>query len=111
MLELGMADDGDGDIHVDIDLMQTLAREVHEHAIYLCNESQGGTALVTDNEEAAAYAEDAADAFRGFLQRIETVVRRLDTHRSPQSEIVNFFTAMLADPWVQRARTLGSQSN
>jgi hypothetical protein len=34
-------------------------------------------------------------------------VRRLDTHRSPHAEIVNFFIAMLADPWVQRARTLG----
>jgi hypothetical protein len=109
MLEVGMADEGDGDIHVDIDLMQTLARAVHEHAIYLCNESQGGTGFVTSDEEAAAYAEDAADAFRGFLQRIETVVRRLDTHRSPHSEIVNFFTAMLADPWVQRARAQGSQ--
>lgn len=109
MLEVGMADDAGADVPVDIDLMQTLARVVHEHAIYLCNESQGGTAIVTQNDEVAAYAEDAADAFRGLLQRIETVIRRLDTHRSPHSEIVNFFTAMLADPWVQRARNLESK--
>jgi hypothetical protein len=109
MLEVGMADDAGADVPVDIDLMQTLARVVHEHAIYLCNESQGGTAIVTQNEEVAAYAEDAADAFRGLLERIETVVRRFDMHRSPHSEIVNFFTAMLADPWVQRARKPGSK--
>lgn len=108
MLEVGMADDAEGDIPVDIDLMQTLARAVHEHAIYLCNESRGGTDSATKHPAAAAYAEDAADAFRGLLQRVETVVRGLDTHRSPHSEIVNFFTAMLADPWVQRARTLGT---
>jgi hypothetical protein len=106
MLEVGMADDGDGDIPVDIDIMQTLARAVHEHAIYLCNESRDGPESIANNEETAAYAEDAADAFRGFLQRIETVVRRMDTNRSPHVEIVNFFIAMLADPWVQRARTL-----
>jgi colicin import membrane protein len=109
MLEVGMADDGDGDIPVDIDIMQTLARAVHEHAIYLCNQAKEGYAGHR-NDEVAAYEEDAADAFRGFLQRIETVTRRLDTHRSPHSEIVNFFTAMLADPWVQRARTLGPKA-
>ena len=107
MLEVGMADESDADFPVDIDIMQTLARVVHEHAIYLCNESRDGADSTGHNEETAAYAEDAADAFRGLLQRIETVVRRLDTHRSPHAEIVNFFTAMLADPWVQRARTLG----
>jgi hypothetical protein len=107
MLEVGMADESDADFPVDIDIMQTLARVVHEHAIYLCNESRDGADSTANNEETAAYAEDAADAFRGLLQRIETVVRRLDTHRSPYAEVVNFFTAMLADPWVQRARTLG----
>jgi hypothetical protein len=110
MLEVGMADEGDGDIPVDVDIMQTLARAVHEHAIYLCNESRSGEDAVRVNPETAPYAEDAEDAFRGFLQRIETVMRRLDTHRSPHSEIVNFFTAMLADPWVQRARALAPQS-
>jgi hypothetical protein len=109
MLEVGMADDGD-DIPVDVDIMQTLARVVHEHAIHLCNQAKEGNAGLHPDEEVAAYEEDAADAFRGFLQRIETVVRRLDTHRSPHAEIVNFFTAMLADPWVQRARTLGPKA-
>jgi hypothetical protein len=106
MLEVGMAEEGD-DIPVDVDIMQTLARVVHERAIYLCDEAKAGTDVVHRNEETAAYAEDAAEAFRGFLQRIETVVRRLDTHRSPRAEIVNFFIATLADPWVQRSRTLG----
>lgn len=107
MLEVGLAEDADAEIPVDIDLMQTLARVVHEHALYLCDESRDGGDLVPGNEEVAAYAEDAAAAFGGFLRRIETVVERLDTHRSPDGEIVNFFTAMLADPWVQRARALG----
>jgi colicin import membrane protein len=111
MLEIGVADDGD-DIPVDVDIMQTLARAVHEHAIYLCNQAKEGDARRPRNDEVAAYEEDAADAFRGMLGRIETVVRRLDTHpRSPHAEIVNFFTAMLADPWVQRVRTLGANAS
>src|SRR5215218_4759301 len=63
MLEVGMADEGDDDIPVDVDIMQTLARVVHEHAIYLCDEAKDGTDVVHRNEETAAYCRGCR---RGF---------------------------------------------
>jgi colicin import membrane protein len=109
VLEVDMANDGDPDISLDVDLMQTLAWIVQEHARYLCDESQGAASGMTDSprDEATAYAQAAAEAFRVFLQRIETAARRLGGHhRGPDAAIVHVVTAMLADPWVQRARTI-----
>jgi hypothetical protein len=108
MLEVGMADDGDPDIPLDVDLVHTLVRAVQQHAVYLCNESRSAT---TSHDATAVYREAAEDAFRAFLQRIETVARRLGgRNRSPDAEVVNVVTAMLADPWVQRVRNLGTQA-
>ncbi|OBK76012.1 hypothetical protein [Mycobacterium sp. 1274761.0] len=104
MLEVGMASD-DPDVPLDIDLMQTLVRVVEEHARYLTDESRGATSSLMPAGAAADYAEAAEDAFRGLLQRIESVVTPLEgRYRSPDAEIVNLVTSMLADPWVQRAR-------
>jgi colicin import membrane protein len=109
VLEVDMANDGDSDITLDVDLMQTLAWIVEEHARYLCEESESAPSSVTPTprDEAAVYAEAAAESFRVFLQRIETAARRLGGHRlGPDAAIVNVVTAMLADPWVQRARAI-----
>jgi colicin import membrane protein len=113
MLEVDMADEGGSDIQIDVELMQTLAWIVQDHAKYLCNESQSAVSGMPPpiRDEAAVYAEVAADAFRALLQRIEAAARRLGgRHRSPDAEISNFITAMLVDPWVQRARELDSRA-
>ncbi len=110
VLEVDMADDAGYDVPLDIDLMQTLARIVQDHARYLGDESRtAGDGSPRD--EAEAYAEAAAQAFRAFLQRIDTAVSRLG-HRnhSPDAEIVDVVSAMLADPWVRRVRTPNPQA-
>ncbi|MGZ6780565.1 MAG: hypothetical protein ACXVGO_16425, partial [Mycobacterium sp.] len=110
VLEVDMAEDADYDIPLDVDLMQTLARIVQDHARYLSDESRrapSGSA----RDEADAYAEAAAAAFRSFLQRIDTALRRLGhRNRSPDADIVDVVSVMLADPWVRRARNLDSQA-
>ncbi len=113
VLEVGMADGGDPDIPIDIDLMQTLAGAVREHAMSLSDESQSATGSMSPppRDVVAAYAAAATEAFRAFLQRIETVVRRLGGRTlGPDTEILNVVSAMLADPWVQRARRLDAQA-
>ncbi len=111
VLEVGIATGGDPDIPVDIALMQTLVSAVREHAMYLSNESRSGTTSVGQppRDAAAAYAEVAVEAFRAFLQRIETVVQRLrGRNLGADAEIVDVVTSMLADPWVQRVLRLDS---
>jgi hypothetical protein len=106
VLEVDMANEGDTDIPLDVELMQTLAWIVQEHAAYLSNESRSATGGMRQHpgEAAAAYEEAATAAFRAMLRRIEVTVRRLrGRQRSPDAEVVNIVTAMLADPWVQRA--------
>jgi hypothetical protein len=105
-----MADDADYDVSLDVDLMQTLARIVQDHARYLSDESRRAPTS-SPRDEAEAYAEAAAAAFRSFLQRIDTAVRRLG-HRnhSPDADIVDVVSLMLAEPWVRRARNLDSQA-
>ncbi len=113
VLEVGMANGGDPDIPIDTDLMHTLVWAVQEHAMHLSNESQSATSGMSPPppDAAAAYAEVAAEAFRALLQRIENVVRRLgDRNLGLDGAIVNIVTAMLADPWVQRARHPESQA-
>ena len=111
VLEVGMSDEGDSGIPLDIDMTQTLVWAVQEHARYLANESPSATSSAGQppGDVAAAYAEAAAQSFRALLQRIETVTRQLaGRDLGPYAEIVNLVVAMLADPWVQRARRLDS---
>ena len=79
VLEVDMANGRDPDMPIDIGLMQTLVSAVRDHAMYLSNQSPSapsGTSSPPRNAP-AVYAEVAADAFRGLLQRIDTVVRKL----------------------------------
>ena len=104
-----MSDEGDSGIPLDIDMTQTLVWAVQEHARYLANESPSATSSTGQlpGDAAAAYTEAAAQSFRALLQRIETVTRQLaGRDLGPNVEIVNLVVAMLADPWVQRARRL-----
>jgi hypothetical protein len=105
ILEVGLAEDGDGDIPLDYDQMQTLVWVVREHAMYLCDESHTTTSDLGRHESTAAYENAARDTFRGFLQRIEAVTQQL-TGRvvGPDAEILNAVNAMLADPWVKQVR-------
>jgi colicin import membrane protein len=101
VLEVDMADDGNSDIPLDVDLMETLVWIVRDHAVYLGNESQSATSNMS--QDAALYAAAAEKAFRALLQRISTAVQRLgNRHNSVDAAIVNVVTAMLSDPWVQR---------
>jgi colicin import membrane protein len=104
VLEVGMADHGESDVALDVELMRNLAWIVQEHAVYLSNEPRDNPeSFMGDQaaEAAAAYAAAAADAFRSFLWRIRIVSERLRSRdRGPDAEIVAVVTAMLADPWV-----------
>jgi hypothetical protein len=104
VLEVGMADDIDYHIPLDVDLIQSLVRIVQEHAMHLSNESRELPPSSTSQPQVdagATYVEAAAGAFRTFLQRIDTVAQwRRRSDRSPDAEIVEAVAAMLADPWV-----------
>jgi colicin import membrane protein len=79
VLEVGMAEDGDAGIPLDIDMTQTLVWAVQEHARYLADESPSAAGRMSQppGDAAAAYREAAAPSFRALLQRIETVTRQL----------------------------------
>jgi colicin import membrane protein len=113
MLEVGMAEQVESQIPLDIDLMGSLVWTVQEHARYLSEESRSAPVGYTTEshvDAAASYAEAAADAFLGFLARIDTVAKRLRAReRSADAEIVEGVTAMLADPWVQQLRNQRSE--
>lgn len=95
-LEVGMAEQVQSDIPLDIELIGSLAWTVQEHARYLTEESRSAPAGYTD-DAAATYAAAADDAFGAFLARIDTVTEQLGTRdRSPDAEIVEAVTAMLA---------------
>ncbi len=109
VLEVDMVDVGAYDVPLDIDLMQTLARVVQDHARYLSEESSQVSGAPRD--EAQAYAQIAAEAFRALLQRIDTALRQLGhRNRGPEADVVDIVSAMLADPWVRRARNLDLQA-
>ena len=79
--------------------------------MYLSNQSPSATSGTSSppRNAPAVYAEVAVDAFRGLLQRIETVVRKPGGRNlGPNAEIVDIITGMLADPWVERIRNLDS---
>jgi len=104
VLEVGMADHGESEVTLDVELMRSLVWIVQEHAIYLSNESLDEPERFMGDpaaEAAAGYAAAAADAFRRFLWRIRIVSERLRSRdRVRDVEIVDVVTAMLADPWV-----------
>lgn len=111
VLEVGMAEDVESHIPLDVDLVRSLVWTVQEHAMYLSDEPRNvpaGYTTPSQGDAAASYAEAAAGAFRAFLQRIDAVAGRLGSRdRSPDAEIVEAVTAMLADPWVQDFRNRG----
>jgi hypothetical protein len=104
VLEVGMADHGESDVTLDVELMRSLVWIVQEHAVFLSNESRSESESFWGDsaaEAAAGYAAAAADAFRRFLWRIRIVSERLRSRdRAPDVEIVGVVTEMLADPWV-----------
>jgi hypothetical protein len=104
VLEVGMADHGESDVTLDVELMRSLVWIVQEHAVFLSNEPHNEPqSFMGDSaaEAAAVYAAAADDAFRRFLWRIRIVSERLRSRdRTPDVEIVDVVTAMLADPWV-----------
>ncbi len=108
VLEVGMAEDIELHTPLDIGLMRNLAWTVQEQAKDLSHElSNLPTRYNTQTQvqAAAGYANAAADAYRAFLQRIDTTTARLRTRdRNQDAEIIELVTTMLADPRVQHLR-------
>ncbi|CQD22851.1 hypothetical protein BN1232_05760 [Mycobacterium lentiflavum] len=109
VLEVGMSADVGSNIPLDITLMYNLVQIVQEHAVYLSNEPD--IRSDTSDDPAASYAQAAAAAFRMLLDRIDVVAGGLRSRdQSPEVDIVNAVSAMLADPWVVHVRSVGSES-
>jgi hypothetical protein len=107
VLEVGMAEEMESQYPPDLELTRSLASTVPEQARDLTHELANLPARYTDGsqvEAAAGYAEAAASAYRAFLERIDVAAQRLGIrNRSPDAEIVETVTTMLAD---LRARDL-----
>lgn len=85
----------------DRDFTLNLILKVQEQAEEVPRELAALTTRYSDEAQVAAaagYAVAAGDAFRALLQRVDAAVQRLGTRfRSPDAEIIEGATAMLAD--------------
>ncbi|MEU0497479.1 hypothetical protein [Mycobacterium sp. NPDC006124] len=85
----------------DRDFTLNLIWKVQEQAKEVTQELAVLPSRYTDDaqaEAAAGYAVAAGDAFRALLQRVDAAVQRLGTrYRSPDADIIEAVTAMLAD--------------
>jgi colicin import membrane protein len=108
VLEVGMAEEIEPQIPLDVELVRSLVTKVQRQATDLTGELTNLPARFSGHaqDEAADFAAAAADAYRAFLQRIEAAAHRLrgrDT--APDADIVEAVTTMLADPRVRDSRT------
>jgi hypothetical protein len=89
----------------DIGFMRNLTWTVQQRVKDLPDELANLRARFIDPshaETAASYTNAAGGAYQEFLQRIEAALHRLgDRRSSPDAEITEAVSAMLADPWVQ----------
>ncbi|GAB7071186.1 hypothetical protein H7J06_18440 [Mycobacterium hodleri] len=85
----------------DRDFTLNLILKVQEQAEEVPRELAALSSRYSDEAQvqaAAGYAVAAGDAFRALLQRVDAAVQRLGTrYRSPDSDIIEGVTAMLAD--------------
>jgi colicin import membrane protein len=108
VLEVGMAEDIEPQIPLDVELVRSLVTKVQRQATDLTGEWTNLPARFSGHaqDEAADFAAAAADAYRAFLQRIDTAAQRLRSRdTAPDADIVEAVTTMLADPRVRDSRT------
>ncbi|MDT5066503.1 MAG: hypothetical protein QOK02_2658 [Mycobacterium sp.] len=101
VLEVGLAEDGESQFVPDLDFTRNLVWKVQQQAKDLTSELANLSTRYADPSQvqaAAGYAEAATDAYRAFLQRIDTAIQRLGSRfHSPDAEIIAAVSAMLAD--------------
>ena len=101
VLEVGLAEDGESQFVPDLDFTRNLVWKVQQQAKDLTSELANLSTRYADPSQvqaAAGYAEAATDAYRAFVQRIDTAVQRLGSRfHSPDAEIIAAVSAMLAE--------------
>jgi hypothetical protein len=101
VLEVGLAEDVESQFVPDLEFTRNLIWKVQQQAKDLTSELANLSSRYADPSQAqaaAGYAEAVTDAYRAFVQRIDTAVQRLGSRfHSPDAEIIAAVTAMLAD--------------
>jgi hypothetical protein len=101
VMEVVLAEDVESQYVPDLGYTRNLTLKVQEQAKDLVHELANLSARYSDHpqaEAAAGYAEAAGDAYRALLQRTEAAVQRVGRRfHSPDAEIIEAVTAMLAD--------------
>jgi colicin import membrane protein len=101
VLEVGLAEDVESQFVPDLEFTRNLVWKVQQQAKDLTGELANLSSRYADPSQvgaASGYAVAATDAYRAFLQRIDTAVQRLGSRfHSPDAEIIAAVTAMLAD--------------
>ena len=101
VLEVGLAEDVESQFVPDLEFTRNLVWKVQQQAKDLTSELANLSSRYADASEmeaAGGYAEAATDAYRAFLQRIDTAIQRLGSRfHSPDAEIIAAVTAMLTD--------------
>lgn len=105
ILEVGMAEEVEAQIPLDVELVVSLARTVQRQAEDLGREFVELPARFSVDSQVAAsasYAAAAAEACQALLRRIGSAAQQL-RHRdaSPDAEVIAAVMSMLADPHVQ----------
>jgi hypothetical protein len=101
VLEVGLAEDVEAQFMPDLEFTRNLVWKVQQQAKDLTGELANLSSRYSDAaqaEAAAGYAVAVTDAYRGFVQRIDTAIQRLGSRfHSPDAEIIAAVTAMVAD--------------
>jgi hypothetical protein len=101
VLEVGLAEDVESQFVPDLEFTRNLVWKVQQQAKDLTSELANLSSRYADASQiqaAGGYAEAATDAYRAFLQRIDTAIQRLGSRfHSPDAEIIAAVTTMLTD--------------
>lgn len=101
VLEVGLAEDIEAQFVPDLEFTRNLVWKVQQQAKDLNSELADLSSRYPDApqaEAAAGYAVAVTDAYRGFVQRIDTAIQRLGSRfHSPDAEIIAAVSAMVAD--------------
>jgi len=105
ILEVGMTEEVEAQIPLDVELVATLARAVRKQAKDLKQEFVELPARFSVDSQVAAstsYVAAAAEACQALLRRIGSAAQQLRPRdASPDAEVIATVTTMLADPHVQ----------
>jgi colicin import membrane protein len=110
VLEVGMTEEVESQIPLDLEMVRSLVWTVQGQARDLSRDLDDLPTQLEEQAEAEAaaeYARTAVGAYRAFLKRIEDAAEGLrNRDRSPDAEVVEAVTTMLADQPVRELREL-----